>query len=430
MDAIWDIPIIDGPVPWIVYGTAIVIAVVLVLRRPTVRNVVLFAVCVFGMAIVGVALFFVLNALDAFGTELPHALLPWVIAAFGGIGLSIASMIGSRVWRTIVAAVGIVAFVLTGTLGINAYYGLNPTLGSLFGIIVEHDIPLPTPNPDSTAAGPLYQSWQPPAGMPSQGTQGTQQIPGTVSGFTARPAGIYLPPAALVADPPALPLVVMMMGHPGNPDPTAISAVLDTFAAQHEGLAPIVIVADQLGHDGTDDPACADSSLHGNAETYINVDVVNWAKKNLNVLQDASSWVIAGYSNGGGCAIKYGAEHPDIWKNIIDVSGEEFPGSEDQATVVAQIYGGDQASFDAVRPISTLQRNTGKYAGVTAVFSAGANDPEYVAAATKVADAAKAAGMTTTLDIIPGADHGGTGLNGGLTEGFTVLYPVLGLSAP
>src|SRR5687767_9661617 len=126
--------------------------------------------------------------------------------------------------------------------------------------------------------------------MPTVGQQGTQEIPGTQSGFDARPAGIYLPSAALVDDAPALPPVILMMGYPGNPDQSYIAAILDEFAAQNKGLPPIAVVADQIGNGG--DPACADSAAFGNAETFIKTDVVNWAKLNLNVIQDPKYWVV------------------------------------------------------------------------------------------------------------------------------------------
>jgi enterochelin esterase-like enzyme len=313
-------------------------------------------------------------------------------------------------------------------IGINAFYGLNPTLGSVLGIAAENPIVIPTPAPTQTDAGPLYRTWTAPAGMPATGQQGTQVIPPTESGFDARPAGIYLPPAALVDGAPALPLVILMMGYPGNPDQSYIAAILDQFAAQNAGLAPIVVVADQIGNGG--DPACADSAAFGNAETYIKTDVVNWAKENLNIIQDPRYWVIAGYSNGGGCAIKYGAQEPDVFKNILDISGEEFPGSEDVDAVVAQIYGGDSAAFEESKPVNILSANAGQYEGVTAVFTVGENDPGFIPAAAAVSNAAIAAGMSVTVYTVPGAGHVVDALNGGLQEGFSVLYPVLGLSAP
>ncbi|SFS07734.1 Enterochelin esterase [Microbacterium sp. cf046] len=428
MDALWQLPVIAGPVPWITYGIAIALLLVLLIRPITPRWLLTAVIGIAAGAFVGVSAYLIANALNAFGSPLPLEVGLWAGATLAGVGLAVASLWGTPVWRKIVAVFAIIWFLITGMIGINAFYGLNPTLGSILGIAADNPIVIPTPAPTQTNAGPLYQTWTPPAGMPAVGQQGTQVIPATVSGFDARPAGIYLPPAALVEDAPALPLVILMMGYPGNPDPSYIAAVLDQFAEQNKGLAPIVVVADQIGNGG--DPACADSTAFGNAETYIKTDVVNWAKANLNIINDPKYWVIAGYSNGGGCAIKYGAQEPGTFKNILDISGEEFPGSEDPADVTAQIYGGDDAAFEAAKPVNILAANTGQYEGVTAVFTAGENDPEYVAAAATVSSAAIAAGMAVTVYTVPGAGHVVDALNGGLAEGFAVLYPVLGLSAP
>ncbi|WP_438352636.1 alpha/beta hydrolase [Microbacterium sp. CJ88] len=429
MDALWRLPVIAGPVPWIVYAIAAALVLVLLIGPLTPRRLLRMVLGVAIGGLLGLGAFVLAEGSGWLAVAQPRIIAVWAVAVLAAVGLAVVSLWDARVWRKVVAVFAILWFALAGTIGVNAVFGLNPTLGSIFGIVADDPVPLPSPHGSHPARGPLHEWWRPPADMPVKGTQGTQVIPATISGFGARPAGIYLPPAALVADPPALPLVIMMMGFPGNPDPSYIGGVLDDMAAKNNGLAPIVIVADQIGNG--DDPACADSTAFGNAETYIKKDVVDWARKNLNVLKDPEHWVIAGYSNGGGCAIKYAAQEPGVFGNIIDVSGEEFPGSEDPASVLAEIYGGDSAAFEAAKPISILQAAPqGAYREVNAVFTAGGADPGYVAVAQKVSDAAKAAGMAVTDYVVPGEGHVGPVLPLGLQKGFEVLYPVLGLSAP
>jgi dienelactone hydrolase len=422
------IAIIDGPLPWVVYAIALALFLVLLIREPTRRWVLTALLALLIGALVGLGIGLLADATDVFGDALPTPVLWWAAATFAAIGLAIANLWRSPLWRKIAALVGIVVFAIAGTIGINAVYGLNPTLGSLFGVVDDNPIVVPT-STATAAAGPLSETFTPPADMPAKGQQGTQVIPATASGFTARAAGIYLPPAALVPNAPPLPLVIMMMGHPGNPDPSYIAGVLDDFAARNKGLAPIVVVPDQLGPDGND-PACADSTAYGNAETYVTKDVVEWATQNLHIMQDPKYWVIAGYSNGGGCAVKYLAKYPQQWKNLIDVSGEPFPGSEDADSVTSTIYGGDTAAFEAAKPINIMKAAPpGTYDGMTAVFTAGAQDPTYIQAAEDVSSEAQAVGMSVTYYEVPGAGHTGDALPDGLQEGFTVMYPVLGLSA-
>lgn len=427
----WQLPIIGGPFPLTVYGLAGILAITLLIRRWTRRPLTWAIVGALIGAAVGAAAYVVANVTNAFGTELP---LFVALLAGGGLaacGFALGSLIGARVWRRVVSIAAVPVFLVAATLAVNAQFGLNPTLGSLFGVTADPPAVLPI-DPTGTVpapAQPLFQTWTAPAGMPAVGTRGSQEIPGTTSGFDARPAGIYLPPAALVPNAPALPLVIMMMGHPGNPDPTTISNVLDRFAAKNNGLAPIVIVADQLGQSGAD-TACADSQAYGNAKTYVTVDVVAWAKAHLHIIDDPAYWTIAGYSNGGGCAIAFGAESPEKWKNILDVSGEPFPGSEQVANITKTIYGGNVAAFEASKPVNIMKAApAGAYRGMTAVFTAGALDPEYSQNADAVAAVAKVVGMDVTRYEVPGEGHTGDIVELSLTEGFTVLYPVLGLSA-
>lgn len=435
MDALLEARIVDGPVIWTVFVLAAVAFVVLLARPPRIRWLLTAGIALAAGALIAVAVILAVNALDLFGMPLPRPAEAWVVVTFAAIGLAVVNLWRSRWWRKVVAIVGVLLFAAAGTLGVNAYFGLNPTLATLLGITVEHPIDLnkPTPGPSPTGSAapavPLYQSWSPPADMPATGTQGTQVIPATVSGFSSRPAGIYLPPAARVADPPDLPFVLLMMGQPGNPETDFIADTLDEYAASHQGLAPIVIVADQIGSPDQD-PVCADTPSLGDAESFIMQDVVGWARSNLRILQDPAHWTVAGYSNGGGCAFKYGAKYPEVFGNVLSISGEEYPGSERPDEVVADLFGGDAAAFEAQKPETILSSGAHAYPDSWGVFTAGGNDPTYVAEAASASAAATAAGWTSTDYVVPGAGHVQDALRGGLEKGFEILYPRLGLAPP
>ena len=429
-DALLQLPVIDGPFMWILCGLSIALLVVLLIRRPTPRRVLTTVIGFLGgVLLAALGLWIVAGLMHAFGGPLPIQAVIIIAAVFAACGIAIVSLWDSPGWRKAVAIVALVVFILTGVFGVNAYYGLDRTLGSMFGITVEKPIPLPTPVPTQTADPdvPLYASWKPPADMPAKGSRGTQVIPATLSGFPARPAGIYLPPAALVANPPALPLVIMMMGQPGNPDIDPISDVMDQFAAQHQGLAPIVLVADQLAVPASD-TTCMDSPELGNAETYVTKDVPNWARRNLNILQDPAHWVVAGYSNGGACAFKFGAEYPEVFGNVLSVSGEIYPGADNPGVAVTRMFHGDQAAYEASWPANILASGKHRYPDTWAVFTAGGNDKEYQDEAAQAAAAATAAGWHVTNEVLPGMDHSFAALTAGLQAGFTILYPRLDLA--
>jgi len=420
------IRIVDGPVLPVCLILSAAAFLYLLIRRPSLRWVLTALLGLLGGGVAAVAVYALANATDAFGTPLPREVAFWAIGTFAAIGLAVVNLWRSRWWRKLVAAVGILLFAVTGGLGINAYYGLDPTLGSVFGYTDAGRIPLGPHTSTADPSRPLYETWKPPADLPKEGKQGSQVIPS--AGFAARPAGIYLPPAALVKHPPPLPVVIFMMGYPGNPDPSYIGGVLDRYAAEHEGLAPIAVVADQIGTKG--DPACADSATFGTAETYITEEVPAWIRAHLDVLQSPRHWTIGGYSNGGACAFKYAAQYPDRFGNLLVVSGDEYPGVEIRQQTIDQVFGGDAAAFDAAKPTSILAANPGRYSTMTAVFTVGGDDPTFIPGVQRDAAAAQAAGMQTTFFVVPGAGHVVDALEGGLTKDFQILYPVLGLSPP
>jgi poly(3-hydroxybutyrate) depolymerase len=443
VDAFLNTNIVEGPVITAFFVSSAAALVYLLWRRPTRRRVLTSAAALLAGGLIAVAIWFLtVRVFNLFGVSPGHTSYLWLAATCAGACLAAANLWDSRAFRKSIAAASVVLFLVTGILGVNAGFGLNRTVGSLLGISTLRPIALtpPTSAPTGAAAGtqagthaaalpaqPLWRAWKPPSDMPVTGTTGSQVIPNTLSGFTSRPAGIYLPPAALVANPPALPLVILLMGQPGAPDPQFVADTLNRDAAAHNGLAPIVIVADQLGDPGID-PLCLDTARHGNAESFLTRDVVNWARVNLNIITDHRYWTIAGYSNGGQCAISLAAKHPDIWSNVIDISGEEFPGSEIEAETLRDVFGGDQAAYDAQKPVNLLAGR--HYPNGFGVFTVGSNDAGFIPGVRRVADAAAAAGMTTTYWEAPNGGHVIPALPDGLDKAFEVLYPRLELSAP
>ena len=161
MDAILSLPIIDGPLPWIVYGLAVAILVFLLIRRPTPRRLLALLVGVLAGVLVAVTIFVVANETRALDPDpLPAFVLWWAIATFVAIGIAVVNLWHSPWWRKVIAVLGIVVFAIAGTIGVNAAYGINPTVGSLFGIVGGDPISIPTPGPSASEApeGPLYET--------------------------------------------------------------------------------------------------------------------------------------------------------------------------------------------------------------------------------------------------------------------------------
>ncbi|MDU0366005.1 esterase [Microbacterium sp. KSW4-17] len=415
------------PISAVIAGLGVV--AVLLWRR---RRLVLTGVVAVAAAIVMFVVAKILEAVGTFQGPLPSGAIWWATGAAAAVAVGVVGLL-RRPWpRRLIGAITVIAALLAGALGVNASYGVTHNLAAILG--VQALDPASLPQRGDTAGDPstLYQTWEPPAGMPTKGSvsalTGSSKIP--TGQYAARDASLYLPPAAQVANPPALPLLVFMMGQPGSPDPTALAKALDAFAAANKGLAPIAIVVDQLTAPD-DDPACVDSAKFGAVSTYINELVPKWAEQNLNIITDHRYWTIGGFSNGGSCAALYGTKYPDTWGQLLDVMGNEFPGSEHVAQTVADVYGGDAAAFQANKPsVIMAAAPAGTYSGHLAVFTWGSADTTYGPGQQNNADAATAAGFTVLTHIVEGAGHTGEALDGSLAYAIPAMAPTLGLAAP
>ncbi|WP_438353479.1 alpha/beta hydrolase [Microbacterium sp. CJ88] len=420
--------LIDGPVVPVVGLVALALLVLVVLPRP--RHPLRLAVGAVAGAAVGAGAAIVFDATRTFGIGIPQQAGVWAGVGLALAGAGVAALWGGGRRRTVPAALLVVVSVLLGALGVNRAIDVTHNLAAIIGVQAVPPIALPALTTAGAASD--LSSWTPPADMPAHGEVGAlsddARIPSP--GFEARDASIYLPPAALVKDPPKLPLLVFMMGQPGSPEPTQIARTLDAYAAQHRGLAPIAIVADQLTGP-TVDPACHDSERFGAVSSYFNVEIPAFAKARLNVIDAVSARAIGGYSNGGSCAVLWAAQHPDVWGGLLDVSGNEFPGSETVAATTAAVFGGDSAAFEAAKPAAVMAAQAaahpGLFDGHTAVFTLGSDDDLYGPGQNRNADAARAAGFTVQVVTIPGAGHVGAALDQGLVQGFAVLAPAMGL---
>ncbi|MBW4041197.1 MAG: hypothetical protein HIU86_03585 [Acidobacteria bacterium] len=248
----------------------------------------------------------------------------------------------------------------------------------------------------------------PGAPEPRHGEIGSVVIPATTSRFVARPAVVYLPPAALVPRPVRLPVIVMLTGQSRGSGPADLvrsgnlRATMDRIAAHHHGVAPIVVVPDQLG-PASANPMCVDSRTFGNAATYVLHDVRDWILSHLPVETDRKAWTVAGFSEGGTCAIQFAAGHPEIFGSLVDASGEIAPVNGSLRHTIEVGFGGSTTAYLHATPAWLLSHH--RYPAEQAYFAAGALDKYYGRVAPVMAARARAAGMTTHLWMLPGLRH-------------------------
>jgi len=407
-----NISLVDGPYLWGVYLvaaglTTLLLAVTLwprgsangarslgvrgmwYWRRSSRTGLVLVVLAVGFLA--GLALVWLLgDRLDLFDLQLTLTTRLWVAGATAVLALGVLNFVRSRLWRKVVAVACVVLSVSAAAGGINAEFGQYTTVRSALGISSYEKLDL------ADASFPITTT----------GSVGTVVIPATVSGFVARAAVMYLPAAARRPHPPALPVIVMLSGQPGSPQVpfTAgrLASILDEYAVKHNGLAPIVVVPDQLGSPNNN-PMCVDSPL-GNSASYLTIDVPNWIKKHFTVASTPAAWTIAGFSQGGTCSIQLAAAHPNIFGTALDISGELAPHNGSVANTIKQGFGGSIEAHAASAPKAIMAANR-PYDSLAVFFAAGANDARYLATARDLTAVAKESGIRATLVVSPGTAH-------------------------
>jgi len=255
----------------------------------------------------------------------------------------------------------------------------------------------------------------------AEGYQMAVHIPPTASGFSSRDANLFVP-SGWIRDPSTTrPVVIMMMGQPGNPTLGATLDALHSLGTERLDDAPFVLVVDQIGAIDKN-PPCSNTSA-GQLETFLAEDVPNWVKAELPVSHDRADWAIAGFSHGGECAAYLGATHPDLWANVIDISGPDKPGEYRSDRTRAKYYGNDEAEYEKYWPEKILASTTYDQP-MRGIFVAGAEDEHFRPQVEATATAAEKAGWTVTYWAVPGEGHSGPTLTKGLATAYNQLIPI------
>ncbi|MHA6621100.1 alpha/beta hydrolase [Pseudonocardia sp. DLS-67] len=406
-----DAPLLSGPAQVLV-GLAGVAGGLFLLLRPSRRwwTRTVPAVLVVAAALTALLAVLVDQVWQPFPDALPMSVLLLAGAVLAAVGLAATGMRGRRWPGRAGAVVAVLLVVLGSAEGMNVVYREYPTLRTALGLPAVDEIPFTQIPLREQVIGarsglPLSAIWRPPAGMPAAGVVTEVPIPAPKSGFAARPAWLYLPPAYLARPRAQLPVLVLLSGQPGSPDDWldsgALAQRMDAFAAAHDGLAPVVVMPDHLGAP-LNNPLCMDSRL-GNVATYLSVDVPAWIRDTLQVDPDPSGWAIGGFSNGGTCSLQMAVTAPAVYPTFVDISGEDEPTLGDHAATVQAAFGGDEAAFAAVNPLDVLARQ--QFPDTAGFLVAGEQDTVYLPQARRVLAACQAAGMDVQLDLKPGGHN-------------------------
>ena len=423
MTGLLDASLLSGAVPWILGAASLVAGIVLLAGRGRRwwARIVPATLIAAGVAAVLLALL-----VDRVWRPFPDPLPLGVVVALGCVlaacGLAVVGCTRRGRWARAGSVLALLVVVAAAAQSLNGVYREYPTLRTVLGLPAADQLPFTDVTPraplvPARPGRPLAQAWTAPRGMPGAGIVTQVDIPGPRSGFLARPAMVYLPPAYLTSPRAELPVLVLMAGQPGSPqdwvDGGQLAQRMDAYAATNAGLTPVVVVVDQLG-DPLRNPLCMNSAL-GQVATYLSVDVPAWIRATLQVNPNTATWAIGGLSNGGTCSLQMAVTAPDVYRTFLDISGEAEPTLGGHADTVAATFGGDEAAFAAVNPLDVLAARS--FPGTAGYLVAGAQDPEYRPQAVRVFDACRAANMDVRLQVLPGGhtfEVWGPGLSGAL----------------
>ncbi|MFC4604330.1 alpha/beta hydrolase [Rhodococcus kronopolitis] len=436
MDWLWRWSLIDGPIPWALTALGLAGGLWLLFAgtadtRGYRRRAV--PLCAAGaLVLTGVGWVVVEKWWRPFPDPIETRIYAWIgLGVFAVLLLGVRLAADRRVRRGLVSALAAVAVVAAAAAQVNLVFDAYPTVRDVLGLpdpsrIAFADVPPPTAT--TVTGSPLESAWHPPAELPAGGRVATVAIPGTASGFAARDAVVYLPPAYFADPRPELPVLVLLAGQPGSPQDWLgggkLVSTMDAFAATHGGLAPVVVVADGTGSQFAN-PLCLDSAL-GNVATYLARDVPDWVVANLQVDADPRAWAIGGLSYGGTCALQMATNHPERYPTFLDLSGQEEPTLGDRTRTVDAAFGGDEARFVAVNPADLMAGR--RYPGSAGVFVVGKDDRDFKPGQQKMYDAAGKAGMDVRYVELPGG-HSFSVWSAGLEGELGWLAQRLGLTA-
>lgn len=349
------------------------------------------------------------------------------------IVLAVGKIIRHRWYMKALAVLAVILVIPFIGVQVNRVYGWYPSMSGLLGHLpVEQvelaDYPLDVAKVEPGPGQSLMDVWQPPADLPKHGVLAPIDPPADASGFRARDGWVYLPPAYQVTPRPVLPVLVVVSGQPGSPrdwiDSAQIVEMMDAYAAAHEGLAPVVVMPDQLG-SLWNNTMCVDSPL-GNAFTYLSVDVPAFVRANLTVAQDPKSWAMGGLSQGGTCSLQMAVNAPGVYGRFIDLSGEKEPSLGTHEKTLDQAFGGSEEAFKRVNPVDVMTQR--RFPDTAGRFTIGERD-KMLGDLKAVYEAAAAAGMAVEFNTVPGG-HDMNAWREGMRDSLPWIGDHLGITLP
>jgi S-formylglutathione hydrolase FrmB len=356
-------------------------------------------------ALVGITAILV-DGLALIPYQFPNSYYLWVGLAFLALVVGAIGWLRVGNWRRLVSVVSVVLTALMAMNLINQHYQYYPTAGSLFGVDAQNEVSVKELDAIRDRAARENGG-----AIPSSGFTIEIDIPGLKSGFKARTAQVWVPPKWVADKNARLPLIILLAGIPGAPQDWTRASFADqtakAFAAEHGGVAPLIVMPDQNG-SLSNDTECVNSRL-GQAETYVTVDVPAFMRRTFGAEPPSGgkpNMVIAGLSEGGMCATMLTLRHPDLFSAFADYSGLTGPTvgfTIQPAQTTQQLFGGSTQAYNEHNPLWILANQ--KFPSTAGWFEVGTADSLPLRSQRMLVPLATKALAQTCSKEIPGAGH-------------------------
>lgn len=328
---------------------------------------------------------------------------------------ALAAVAGAVVLAQVVAVTAVAT-------GVNRAYGFFPTWGSLFGQTAP---PPPAPMPPGQQPDRAVRAHhadlaalQPPDYPHPRGLLQTFAVTGAVSHLT-RKVIVWYPPQYFE---PAwqhrrFPVDLMMAGAYSR----VARVVSDLHFAAVVGpevssgaVPPFVAVFPEVNVANPQDTECIDAPGGTQAFSWLDRDVPAWARANLRVRTDASSWDASGWSLGGYCAVKLHLLDPATFGSAVAIEGYFAPELDSTTGNLATALGSHPRLADLSSPLWLVQHQPPRSPHILLMTSS--TDPQSYARTLQFLHAAHSSGVQ--LYLVPEQGHT-------LTAWRTVLPEVL-----
>lgn len=307
--------------------------------------------------------------------------------------------VGATGWATVSASVLAVSL----ALGVNAWVGYLPSVATLTRW-VQDKVREPVTDFPSTAV--LAPSGTPQVGEGAarvttgrRGYSFLAAVPSSAAKVPDTGAWVYLPPG--YDEPGSTRRYPVLYGLHGAPGSAAdwfaggrIDYLLDTLIGAGT-IPPIIVISPDLnaGADRVDDEPL-DIPGGPQIESFVTKDVVAWADASFRTRADAAHRVVAGMSSGGLGALLYGLHRPELFGGVVSI----MPYTTPYTAAVA-------ADPEARKRNTPLEVIAARGTATSQTIFLGQGDREPTAGATRIRDALRAQGQTTTLRVLPDLAH-------------------------